>query len=61
MGSAGFDGKGIIRPWGIHENSGNDLQTVCTMGAQPEGKENDRKESGGEAAEQVPCICGRGG
>ena len=31
------------------------------MGAQPEGKKNDLKESGGEAAEQVPCICGGGG
>lgn len=54
MGSAGFDAKGIIRPWGIHENSGNDLQTVCTMGAQPEGKENDCKEPHSKAAEQIP-------
>jgi hypothetical protein len=39
-----------------NENSSNDIQALCIMGAQPERKKNDRKKPHCEATEQVPRV-----
>ena len=39
-----------------HDDSSNDLQAACTVGAQFEGKEDDRKESCCQTAEYISCI-----
>jgi hypothetical protein len=40
----------------LNENSSNDIQAPCIMGAQPERKKNDRKKPHCEAAEKVPRV-----
>ena len=37
----------------LNENSSNDIQASRILGAQPEGKKNDRKKPHCEAAEQI--------
>jgi hypothetical protein len=40
----------------LNENSSNDIQASRILGAQPEGKKNDRKKPHCEAAEQIPRV-----
>ena len=39
-----------------NENSSNELQASCPLGAQPEGKKNDREKHHIQTAEQIPCF-----
>ena len=41
-----------------NDGSGDAVQASCSLGAQPQGKEDDRKEPDSKAAEQVSCLGG---